>query len=151
MLGIAPFPYRLLALALLAVALFGFGWIKGASHAEGKLAAFQAETRTAGEIAAKAAQVQEAKDRQRKEASDASYTKALAQPSADNRRLHDARSGGGNLPTAPTDTRSPDLACFDRSDLERAIRRLDAGVSGLVGEGDQVALRLRLAVEWAAK
>lgn len=28
-----PLPYRLLALALLAVALVGFGWIKGAAHA----------------------------------------------------------------------------------------------------------------------
>lgn len=29
-----PWPYRLLALAALAVALIGFGWIKGASHVQ---------------------------------------------------------------------------------------------------------------------
>ena len=29
-----PWPYRLLALALLAAALIGFGWIKGASHVQ---------------------------------------------------------------------------------------------------------------------
>ena len=31
-----PWPYRLLALAALAVALIGFGWIKGASHVQTK-------------------------------------------------------------------------------------------------------------------
>lgn len=31
-----PWPYRLLALVLLAVALIGFGWIKGAGHVQAK-------------------------------------------------------------------------------------------------------------------
>lgn len=35
-LALAPLPYRLLALALLAVALLGFGWVKGASHVQGE-------------------------------------------------------------------------------------------------------------------
>jgi hypothetical protein len=30
--SVIPWPYRLLALAVLGVALVGFGWIKGASH-----------------------------------------------------------------------------------------------------------------------
>lgn len=29
-----PWPYRLLALALLAVTLIGFGWVKGAEHVQ---------------------------------------------------------------------------------------------------------------------
>ena len=33
-LAIVPLPYRLLALALLAVALVGFGWVKGAGHVQ---------------------------------------------------------------------------------------------------------------------
>lgn len=33
-LTIIPLPYRLLAVALLAVALVGFGWVKGASHVQ---------------------------------------------------------------------------------------------------------------------
>jgi hypothetical protein len=31
-----PWPYRLLAIAALAVALLGFGWVKGASHEQAK-------------------------------------------------------------------------------------------------------------------
>lgn len=34
LLSIVPLPYRLLALALLAVALIGFGWVKGAGHVQ---------------------------------------------------------------------------------------------------------------------
>jgi len=33
-LALVPLPYRLPALALLAVALVGFGWVKGAGHVQ---------------------------------------------------------------------------------------------------------------------
>lgn len=33
-MSLIPWPYRLLALAALGIALFGFGWIKGASHVQ---------------------------------------------------------------------------------------------------------------------
>ena len=33
-MSVIPWPYRLLALAALGVALIGFGWIKGASHVQ---------------------------------------------------------------------------------------------------------------------
>ncbi|AOS78284.1 MULTISPECIES: hypothetical protein [Hydrogenophaga] len=40
-----PWPYRLLALALLAAALIGFGWIKGAGHVQAQWdAAIQQQT-----------------------------------------------------------------------------------------------------------
>ena len=35
-MSLIPWPYRLLALAALAVALIGFGWIKGASHVQAR-------------------------------------------------------------------------------------------------------------------
>ena len=31
-MSVIPWPYRLLALAALCIAVFGFGWLKGASH-----------------------------------------------------------------------------------------------------------------------
>lgn len=38
-----PLPYRLLALALLAAALLGFGWVKGAAHVQARWDAATAE------------------------------------------------------------------------------------------------------------
>lgn len=35
--NLIPAPYRWLALALLMAAVYGFGWMKGAQHGEGKL------------------------------------------------------------------------------------------------------------------
>ena len=35
-MSVLPWPYRLLALAVLSVALVGFGWIKGASHVQAR-------------------------------------------------------------------------------------------------------------------
>ena len=37
LLSLVPLPYRLLAIALLALALFGFGWVKGNAHGTEKL------------------------------------------------------------------------------------------------------------------
>ena len=33
-MSVVPWPYRLLSLAVLCIALFGFGWLKGASHVQ---------------------------------------------------------------------------------------------------------------------
>ena len=35
-MSLIPWPYRLLALAALGIALFSFGWLKGASHVQAK-------------------------------------------------------------------------------------------------------------------
>ena len=44
-MSVIPWPYRLLVLAVLGVALVGFGWIKGAGHAQTQWdAAFQKQT-----------------------------------------------------------------------------------------------------------
>ena len=39
--SLVPLPWRLLALGLLAVALWGYGWITGAEHGEAKLDAYK--------------------------------------------------------------------------------------------------------------
>ncbi|MFO1180672.1 hypothetical protein [Ottowia sp.] len=51
-----PWPYRLLALALLAAALIGFGWIKGAGHVQAQWdAAVQQQTLQAATVRQKQA------------------------------------------------------------------------------------------------
>jgi hypothetical protein len=54
------------------------------------------------------------------------------------------------VPAAPAGSRSPDLACFDRAELEQALQRFDAGVTGLFDEGDTNAVGLNVARSWAA-
>lgn len=56
--NLIPAPYRWLAFALVALALVGFGWVKGAQHGERKLDAYKLETEKATVIQAqKVAQV----------------------------------------------------------------------------------------------
>ena len=44
-MSVIPWPYRLLALAALGLALVGFGWVKGAGHVQTKWdAAVQQQT-----------------------------------------------------------------------------------------------------------
>ena len=50
---------------------------------------------------------------------------------------------------APAGSRSVDLACFDRAELEQALQRFDDGISGLIAEGDADAVGLNTARAWA--
>ena len=56
-MSLIPWPYRLLALAALAVALIGFGWVKGAGHVQTRWdAAVQQQTLQATAIRERQAQ-----------------------------------------------------------------------------------------------
>ena len=65
--------------------------------------------------------------------------------------LRDARARSRFVPEAAPGAGSPATAAFDRAELERTLQRLDAGVSGIVAEGDQARLDLDSAREWARK
>jgi hypothetical protein len=149
LLTILPFPYRILALALLAASLFGYGFLKGAQHGEAKLAAFTEQVKSEGIKAQAMADARVVADRQRKEASDASYTKALVLLSADaNRMRNDA--GSSSVPARPADTRCPETwACFDRAELDTALRRFTTDTAGIASEGAAITLRLETAIRWA--
>ena len=149
LLAVLPLPYRALGLALLVVAVWGHGWIKGANHGESKLAAFVSETRLAGVKAQAMADARAAADRDRKAAADASYRKALARAGADLERLRNADSRTIYLPAAPASAGSADRITFDRRELESAIRALDQGVQKLVDQGSEAQLKLDTAIRWA--
>lgn len=104
MTGLIPWPYRLLALTLLAAALFGAGWVKGMQHGAADHAEFAARVAALGDAA-------EARTRAtvRRQAAITTDTETTyAQGSADLRRLHgpgrlrgQAHFGGIKLPTVP--------------------------------------------------
>lgn len=149
LLTLIPLPYRILAMALLCTAIWANGWLRGAHHGEAKLAAFEVAVRAEGSAAQKLANDRIARERGRTDDTNAKYLVADAGRRAATERLRKSRPSGDIVPAAATGASDPDRACFDRAQLERALRSLDAGVSQLVDEGDQVALRLKLAVEWA--
>lgn len=61
--------------------------------------------------------------------------------------------GGSVLPPRqqPVPTSGPDLACFDRAELDAALRRFAADTAGLVGEGSAAVLDLNTAKNWAGQ
>lgn len=111
---------------------------------------FVATTKAQGEAAKKEAEAKAKADRQLKESSDHEYETTIASLRADVKRMRDDRARASFVPAAPAGSRSPGLACFDRADLEQALRRLDVGISGLIEEGDADAVGLNAGRRWAA-
>ena len=149
------------ALLWLLLAAFVAGLASGAAPAwyvqglrldtlQSKHDGFVATTKAQGEAAKKEAEAKAKADRQLKESSDREYQTAIAGLRADVERMRNARARASYVPAAPAGSRSPGLACFDRADLEGALRRLDAGISGLIGEGDTDAVGLNVGRRWAA-
>lgn len=141
-------------------ALFALGLSSGAGGAwwvQGlRLAALQAEYdgfvatgKVQGEAAKKLADAKAAEDKRNKESSDHEYQTTIASLRADVKRMRDDRARGRFVPAAPAGSRNPGIACFDRAELEQALRRFDAGVSGLVEQGDADAVGLNVARSWA--
>ena len=149
------------ALLWLLLAAFVAGLASGAAPAwyvqglrldalQSKHDGFVATTKAQGEAAKKEAEAKAKADRQLKESSDREYQTTIASLRADVKRMRDDRARASFVPAAPADSRSPGLACFDRADLDGALRRLDAGISGLIEEGDAGAVGLNAGRRWAA-
>lgn len=124
------------------------GWRLDAVQA--KFDGFVATVKAEGEAAEKLAKAEAAEDKRKKEIADHDYQSRIDSLVADNQRLRNERSRRGYVPAAPAGSRNPEIACFDRADLEQALRRLDEGISGLIDEGDADAVGLNVARRWAA-
>jgi len=124
--------------------------IEKASHASTKkeYALFVAEVKAKGEAAEIKARAQEKADLAKKVKADEDYKKLLAANQSLNKRLRDNASRS-SLPDAPADSRSPELACFSRADLDRALQRFTGGTAELIVEGTESALALDSVKRWA--
>ena len=129
----------------------GAWWVQGLrlDAVQAKYDGFVATTKAEGEAAQKLADAKAAEDKRKKESSDHEYETTIASLRADVKRMRDDRTRGSFVPAAPAGSRNLGVACFDRAELEQAIRRLDAGVSGLVEQGDADAVGLNTARAWA--
>lgn len=129
----------------------GAWWVQGLrlDALQAKYDGFVETTKAEGEAAKKLAEAQAAEDKRKKESSDHEYETTIASLRADVKRMRDDRTRGRFVPAAPAGSRNPGIACFDRAELEQAIRRLDSGVSGLLEQGDADAVGLNTARAWA--
>ena len=146
-------PWALAALFALGLAFGGSGawWVQGQRLAatQARFDGFVGTVKAEGDAAKKLADATAAEDKRKKESSDHEYETRIASLTADVKRMRDDRARSRFVPAAPAGSRSPGLACFDRAELEQALRRLDAGISGLIDEGDADAVGLNVARSWA--
>jgi hypothetical protein len=110
-------------------------------------AAFRADVKRVGDEQEKRTKETIARNQKAKESADVQNKRLLAANDALTRSLHNARAGSGYLP-APAPG-AGDTACFSRPELERALRQLDEGISGLIGEGDQARITIDTFRDWA--
>lgn len=151
---------RFVALGLLCASLIGFGAFKMHAHDKIKYdelkqeyANFKGGVEALGRAAEKQTAARIAADKLNKETTDANHAKTLAALRADNQRLLNARSSRSILPASTATAGSVEASTirFDRGLLDDAIRRLDAGVSGIAEQGDEARLSLNVARQWSLK
>lgn len=118
---------------------------------QSKFDGFVATAKAQGEAAQTLKLAQEKKDKLNKEKIDAEVKRSLDRLRADNQRLRQQRPGGSFVPSTASAAGSPDRACFDRAQLESAVRVLDSEVSGLVEQGSEAVTKLDFAKAWALR
>lgn len=156
LLAAVPWWGRALALLALAVAFMGFGALKMRQHDQTRYEAlsdqydsFKASVTAEGIAAKKAAIAQAAADKVKKEKADAENSTNLASLRADVKRLRNDRAASRYVPAASPGSSRPDVACYDREQLERTLQQFDAETSGIVAEGDEALVNLNTAKRWA--
>ena len=91
------------------------------------------------------------KEKAAKENADAQTKRNLDSLHSTIMRLRAERASTSSVPAAPADASRPDLACFDRAELARAVDSFEAGMESLVIEGAEATINLDAAKGWALK
>jgi hypothetical protein len=135
--------WRVAVVSLLAAAIGGY-----LLHCENTKRSY-AEASAAGQRQAAENARQALRDLKNKERSDENYQRSLSRLRADVKRLRN--SSGNLLPTAAGSASSPDRTrvCFDRGELDLALRRFTAGIEGIITEGAAAIIGLDEAKAWA--
>ena len=133
----------------IVAAVYFFGHHQGYQGEHDKFTTFKAQVAEVGKIQESESKAKDLAYQQLKEKSDAE-NKHLKSDNLDlSRRLLNNRTHSGYLPKAPPTSKRADAACFNRLQLEQAIRQLDTGVQSLITEGDSARIDLNTAKAWA--
>ena len=88
-------------------------------------------------------------DRKAKEKADAETKKLRVDLATSDKRLRDERARRSRVPAAPTGSRRPDIAAFDRAELERAMAYLDERGADIARKGAEATVDLDTAKRWS--
>jgi flagellar biosynthesis component FlhA len=121
-------------------------------HAEKKaFATFKTEVKVKGEQAKKDAEKQIAADKRQKEKADEQNKRNSDSLNRELVRMRANNATRSLVPAATATASRPDLACFDRTDVDGALRAFTAGTLELVGEGAKATVDLDTARAWAQR
>ena len=110
---------------------------------------FKGVTKAIGQIYKDKAKRIEAEYKALTKRTDDAHKKDTADLRADADRLRkQLNSGGGGLSGIPANPQRPDLACFERSQLDSAIRQYQSDLLGIAQKGAQATLDLDTAKSW---
>lgn len=158
MQALIPWWVRCVALAAVCAVLWGHGYFTGADSQKSSTASVQAQfdavkaqTEAAGRQAEAVAKSKESAARQLKEQADAENTRTLADLRTRLELLRHANSGASIVPAAPPGASRPDLACYDRAELQRALGDFLEDARRIVDEGSSAAIDLNTAKEWVLR
>lgn len=157
MSALLPWWWRWALLAVLCAAFFVGGAVFATDHQKARAEAiqrqfdaFKAQTDAASRQAAAEAQAHAVVNQQLKESSDAENQRTTADLRARVERLRHANDATGPVPAAPPGAVRPDLQCFDRPELERALGDFLEEARAIADAGSQAAVDLNTAREWVA-
>lgn len=143
---IAGLPLTWIVAVAFAVSVGGYVWHCEKSKDNFKKLVYQLEAQ---------AKEQEKRNKERadqqakaKEEADAKAKRDTAQLHRTIARLRDERSRASLVPAAPAASDDPARACFDRAELDGALRKFEEGITGLLAEGEQAVIGLDAAKAW---
>lgn len=154
---ILPWYVRWVALGLAMLAAAAFGAFRMHEHdrkaydkLQGEFVVFKDKVTALGIQAKKDAKAKEDLDKKRKDAADHENALALDTLADTVASLRNSRAGRSIVPPAPAASKCPSgQACFDRAELERALRDYRSEIRGFVDEGSAVTIDLNTARRWA--
>ncbi len=162
--AIPPKVWEYLAILLALGAFGGFMYYRGGigpraetATVKAQFAAFQGQVKALGKVAQKAADARKAADQLSKEQADAQAAKSKADLDslyAAYRKLRQSAagsSGANGLSVASGGTQGAAKSCLDTAAVNRALSSFDAGITGLLEEGDGAIADLNAARQWASK
>ena len=153
LMDLVPWWARALAVLALMAACAGFGALKMHEHdavvlaaSESKYSQFVAETRARGDQAARDAKAADALNKANKEKADAKHDRDVAGLKLTIAGLQPARAErgatGGFVPQARGADGGDPRACYDRPELDAALRALDQDLQRIADEGSKAVVDL---------